>query len=411
MLVLVALFALAQTPETPEAQPVVEPPPAVVAPVSASPPAPPAPPAPVPLDVAPAQLAAPSFGYQDGFFVQNDDGLFKLRIRGLIQLRATVEGSEPNVATWETAFAVQRTRLEFGGNAFSKNLTFLVRTEWGQGLTFAKDAYVNYSFIPEWIELRVGQWKRPFSRQELTSVWRQTFVDRSETNRFFKAGRDIGIALHNDVEKSRPIEYSVGLFAGGTDKPTIAPDSRGKFLQSNLDGKIAPTFVGRIGMNSGDVKGYNEADIDGGGVRFGLGFSALETIEPAELARGATRAEVDGILKFSGFDSSAAVFVSLKQEPDKQTFVQQYEALGVHAQVGYLVASFLHPGFRYDVIVSPLDDGSQRTRQELTAALGFLLIGQNVAATVDASALLDDTPDEGSPTTNIRARAQLSFAF
>ena len=60
-----------------------------------------------------------------------------------------------------------------------------------------KDAWADYTLIPDTLVIRTGLGKRPFSRQELTGDTKLGFVDRSETNVFFKGGRDIGISVHN----------------------------------------------------------------------------------------------------------------------------------------------------------------------------------------------------------------------
>ena len=64
------------------------------------------------------------------------------------------------------------------------------------------------------LHLRVGQWKRPFSRQQLTSSGKQEFVDRSLTDKAFGAGRDVGMMVHNNFTRAKGLEWAAGVFNG-----------------------------------------------------------------------------------------------------------------------------------------------------------------------------------------------------
>ena len=176
--------------------------------------------------------------------------------------------------------------------------------------------------------------------------------------------------------------------------------------ETNVNPAVVPTLVGRFGFNQGDVKGYNEIDTDGGDLRFGVAGSALEAMDITKGGtKGATRAEVDAIAKFAGFDASGAVFVSTKQTEGQQTFAQEYEAVGLHAQAGYLIANMVHPAFRYDLI----DEADGTTLQELTGGLTMFVVGQNVAVQLDGTAFLSDDPEK--PATELRSRLQLNLFF
>jgi hypothetical protein len=386
-------------------------------PEAAPPPPPPAPPAPMPEKKEPPPPGIDA-GWNKGFFLQSHDGVFKLKIGALMQPRLEIQGSDPDLSTLKTRAAIQRAQFELGGSAFSKDLTYFLKVEMGQGFTFVKDAYFNYQFIPEVLELRVGQFKRPFSREQLSSDWKLGFVDRAETDTFFKGSRDVGVAVHNDIDKSRTIEWSAGVFAGQSEKPAFSGDvvpSKKDPSELVIDGvkessvvsPLAPTGVVRLGYNLGDLKGYNALDMDGGGLRFGVAGSALETVEPvAGGSRGATRGEVDAIVKLAGFDATVAWYASAKQKKGEQSFVQDYEAMGVQAQAGYLIADFVHPAFRW-CMIQQADD---TTLHELTGALTFLVFGQNVAVQVDGTAFLNNG-DPARPAQELRTRAQLNLAF
>jgi hypothetical protein len=415
MIFAAAVLVLATSAAQEDAGPVADPPPPP--PVVEAPPPPPvveAPPPP-PAVVAPAPLPF-SAGYKDGFFVATTDDRFLLRVRGLVQPRFTIAAGDLDVATWELGFAIRRAQMEFNGYAFTKDLAYAVRVESQLGAVFFTDAFVDYAVQPGVLQLRAGQYKKPFARQELTSDWKIAFAERSITNGFFGAGRDIGAMAHAGIEKSPPLEWAVGVFSGTKPAPSITGDvavdpttglgTITKATITNTPKLFTPTFVGRVGYNHGDVKGYSEMDTGGGGLRFAVAASVLEAIELADASRGATKAEVDAIVKAYGFDASGAAYVALAQE-GVGSFDQGYDAFGAHVQAGYLILERFHPGVRYDYIQTA--DDAVADQHEITAGHSLLFFGENVAWIVDASLLLEHTPADLAATW--RARTQINLAF
>lgn len=398
-------------------------------PAGASEPAPPAAPlpgtepAPTPPpaepSTAPAATAEPQrppawAGYKEGFFIQSDDGAFKLKLRGLLQVRGSAQVPTAAPEDADATVAIQRAQLDVSGHAFTKQLSFLLKTEWGQGFTFAKDVWINYAFLPGELELRAGLWKRPFSRQELVSDSRQSFVERGLVNASFETGRDMGLALHNDLEKSPPLEWSVGAFAGARDKPdvlgaVVAGDDGALSLDegklSNVPSHLTPTLVGRVGINFGDVKGYQEVDLEGGAPRAGVAVSVLEALELGEAQGGLSQVEVDAIVKLYGAHATAAVFLGAAQN-GAGTFDQVADVLGVHAQAGWLLVDHWQPALRYQWVQQLDGSGDQH---EIAAALGVLFFGQSVMWMSDVAALVERGAD--GTTTDARLRTQLALAF
>ncbi len=392
----------------------VEQPPAIVTP-AVTPPAVPVPAAEPVVEAKPTPAAFVA-GYKDGFFIATGDELNKLKVRALLQPRLTFEGGDRKVlANNKLAFAVQRAQLELGGNVFSKALSFQLKLEGGQGFFFVKDAFVNSEFIPGAVSVRAGQFKRPFNRQEVTSDWKQEFVDRSITNAFFGGGRDIGVMVHNDYEKSPTLEYAAGVFDGSSDKPKVSGvavvdtttglGTLDEVKLSNVPALLTPTLVARVGYNYGDVKGYTEADIDGGELRFGVAGSVLEGVALGDKPAGLSRAQLDAIVKIMHVDASAAVFVSAKQN-GKGSFDQALEAIGAHAQVGMVLAEMFHPALRYDFIAV---DGDDNDLHEIVLGNSLMFFGQNAQLQTDGGVLLTQDPSGLNPA--LRLRVQLVFAM
>jgi hypothetical protein len=204
-------LAVAQEPAAPVYEPTATPPapePAALAPAPA-----PAPAAPSPA-AEESKPAKPLVGYDKGFFIQDGEGLFKLVIGARVQGRFTyesVEGHRTNAdgdAVAATAredgyqFSLPQVRLKLAGHVFSERVAYLMQADFGnKGYPALIAAYGDFALVPGALHLRVGQWERPFSRQQITSSGSFHLVDRAITDKAFGCGRDLGIAFHNDYEK------------------------------------------------------------------------------------------------------------------------------------------------------------------------------------------------------------------
>ncbi len=92
----------------------------------------------------------------------------------------------------------------------------LVQSGTADGLL--RDAYVELAPF-RWLEVQVGQFKRPFSRIELTSRRNLRTVNRGALNRWAvgRLGygeRDIGLGLSGRLWKAARLDYAVGVFNG-----------------------------------------------------------------------------------------------------------------------------------------------------------------------------------------------------
>jgi hypothetical protein len=101
-------------------------------------------------------------------------------------------------------FILNRARIALSGFAW-KNTQFKVEESLSdQGNTRLRDFYLNQVFLDGAVQLRAGQFTRPFNRQEIVSDFATEFVEKSNTNTWVgvQGGRDVGVALTNGYEKS-----------------------------------------------------------------------------------------------------------------------------------------------------------------------------------------------------------------
>jgi len=351
-------------------------------------------------------------GYHDGFFVKDEKGPFELKIKGRLQLRHTWSIFEN--ARDHASFALARGRMVLSGYAFDKNLRYYFQPEFGGGLVYLRDYYTDYTFS-EMLAIRVGQFKRPFSRQQINSSGKLQLVDRTIADSYFNAGRDIGVALHNGYENSPTFEYAVGVFNSTGDKPsfsgnvTIDPTtnqgtvSGGKF--SNVPETYNPAVVARVGYNSDKLKGYSEVDFEGGDLRYGVAASVVTDLDADNQNNATTRAELDTIIKCHGFSFLGSLYLGANQN-DEKFYDQKLQSTGYHVEAGYLLTEHLQPVLRY-VQIAP--KGVDNDLQELTGGFNVYFYKHNLAWQTDASMLRTEKMIDNSTTYRVRSQLQLAF--
>lgn len=319
-------------------------------------------------------------GYGKGYTIVDGDN--KIAISGRIQGRATYEALEGFGGEGESAdqayFTLQRTRLKMQGATHSSDLA------WKFELDFGKDKFSLKDYFLDWnlgsVVMRVGQWKKPFSRQRLTSSGSLEFVDRAATMKAFNADRDVGFGFHNNYTKSPVFEWAVGVFNG--QGPNIQVDN------------LSPMVVARVGYNHNGIKGYSEADLEGGDLRFGVAGSLMSDLHLLEEDVDATHtAQADFSLKANGFASTGAIFADLAEDG----------AIGGHLQAGYLVASTWQPAVRAVYI-----DSEEGTHQEVGVALSAYLFKHKFKWQSDLSAVFGDEDGEAA---DLVARSQIQLSF
>lgn len=395
-LALASATAQAQPAEPAPAEEPPQPPPAET-PVSAEPPPPPPAEAPPKLEEKPPANA----GYDKGFFLRSDSGKFALKITGRVQpfynLTRT-EGPPKNVAN---NFEIRRARLTLDGHAHTKRLQYKMQSDFGKGFVTLKDFHVDLGLAPD-VWLRAGQWKRPFSRQQITSSGKLEITDRSITDKAFGAGRDIGLAIMNPYEKSPAFEWVVGVFNGTGDgskitstteiDPVTMEAETTTGLPTNVPKEFRPAIVGRIGINRGGIKGYSEADLEGGPLRYGVGASVLLEGDFDDNDQSNQKVELDFIVKNQGLSATGGVYAMTEQ--DGSGVLDATRSLfGFHVQAGYMVVpKHWQLAARY-AFVSDLASDAKTARDQQEVALGANYFGFGHDAKIVTALRLFKTAD------------------
>ena len=350
----------------------------------------------LPLGPALAQDAAPTAGHDKGFFAQSADGAHKVVLGGRLQGRFTYAHDPEEISDSPEAgdmlFALKRGRVFLKGRAYGEDLTYKFQADFGKGDARLKDFYLDYALWKGSLHVRAGQYKRPFSRQQLTSSGRQTFVDRALTDEAFGAGRDLGLMLHNGSGEAAGLEWAAGVFNGHGENQV--PDAR-----------FRPALVARLGYNHGGIKGYSEADLEGGPLRFALAASGKLDLDGATEADNGLRAEVDYIVKTGGLSSTGAFYAAL---PIDET---ASEGMGYHAQVGYMLGDGWQPALRY---AAHMPEGDVGGRSEVSLGLSRYLRQHAFKWQTDLTYAASDMVDDAGQvitTSDVMLRTQVQLVF
>ena len=372
-----------------------------------------APPAePPPAEPPPAVDAAPSpppsdnaisAKYDKGLTFETADEKFELKASVRSQFRTETTKSHADGSEWATRFALPRLRLQLEGHAYGKDNGYKVEFDFAnRGFSLLKDFYFDHAYGK--VHLRAGQWKKPFNRQELVSDFGSDFLERSIVNEFSGAGRDLGVAVHNNYEKSpEGVEWAAGLFNGTGEKPSIKTTctSSGTCtsgLPSNVPADWGPMLVGHVGYNHGGIKGYSEADLEGGPLRFAVALSyKLNLRNFAKDASGDTTFEhvvvADAMVKVEGIDITGAVAVKKDAAADAE--------VAFYGQGGFmLVPKKLLGSVRFAQV--PVGEESLH---EILGGIDWFLQGHNLKLMVDAG-VLHTTGDTGGSDVQIRTQLQ-----
>jgi phosphate-selective porin len=165
-----------------------------------------------------------------GFTIKSGDNV--VTFGGFGQFRATVDDREDfdadpvgslGAGTEDgpfTSFDIPRVRLWVRGTMFKPWIRY--RLNWELSRTAGeldsklKDAWVEFGAKPI-LAARIGQYKVPFSLQELTGDEYQIFTERAIDN-VFSPARDMGVTVGGTTTSKR-LGYAVGVFNGsGEDK-------------------------------------------------------------------------------------------------------------------------------------------------------------------------------------------------
>jgi len=317
---------------------------------------------------------------------ESDDGKFNLRLGFLGQGLFTFQ--DPDGGDSTSSFRVRRVRPDLRGKLFGK-VGFRMQYEL-VGDPNLLDFYIHWGSSRG--KLQAGQFKAPFGRQELTSIAKQQFVDRSISSKRFAPSRQTGVAVLGKTANSK-FEYGFGVFNG---------NGRNKSKDDNDDKMLA----GRVVWNALGAYALDETPLDyPSSPRLALGLAVMSNTEGnGSSATDVTRLGGEIAFKVQGFNLIGEFY----QETADPGIGSDIDTDGFYLQAGYLLPN-KKAAFAVRIAeVSPDVLGPSADQTETGAALNFFVFKHNHQIQLDYRQLeFDANPAQDRD--EFRAQVQIVF--
>jgi len=139
----------------------------------------------------------------------------------------------------DNTFQIKRARLEFKGSINTK-IKYHLQFEAMQSPVI-KDARVSFLYIP-YIEVKLGQYKVPFSMEELTPAYDFDLIENPKVVSILAPFRDVGFSIRSDL---RWLNAEVGIFNGNGEQ--LKDNNKKKDFNWRL--VLAPSKIYSIGIS------------------------------------------------------------------------------------------------------------------------------------------------------------------
>lgn len=187
------------------------------------------------------------------------------------------------------SFRIRRFKTKFDGWIYTKDLTYELQLNWPDTANPLEDANLDYDFTGgrKLFRLKAGQFKAPFSHQQLTSSGNQQLVDRSILDSAFAPARQIGVQAWGQVgPETVPdfVDWRFGVFNGN-----------GRTVSANDNDDFQ--YVGRVMVSPWGSVGYSESNLEAYDLRvsFAGEYNSNDTVvQPATGPRTGTDVETFG---------------------------------------------------------------------------------------------------------------------
>jgi phosphate-selective porin len=252
---------------------------------------------------------------------------------------------------WSPAFDVTRIRLSLRGTMYKPWLKYLLSYELsrtsGENSSKVKDAYLDFAANPM-ASVRVGQYKVPFSLQELVGDQYQQFVDRSITNAL-AVSRDTGMMLHGTTT-AKAFGYQAGVFNGSGE--SNRQDDQSLMYAARIWFDPFGEYQIREGSNDAPDKNllhvglaYRGGEAARGGDTYPSGGSTLRVFENAD---NQTALNLELGWKWKSLFATGEYFTVTTEQQNPAPATADVDSDGWHLQAGWMaVPEKLELGLRY----------------------------------------------------------------
>jgi phosphate-selective porin len=169
---------------------------------------------------------------------------FSLKLGGRIQLRFAAQQDDPRVSGSEDSFRVRRARMSAGGT-FIEDVDYHLEVDVSRSAAL-EEANIRILKVAQ-AHVTLGQFKLPFSMENLTSGKKLDMAERTEVVRALAPDKDIGIMLGGQFFSDR-FSYRAAM-ANGNGKNSQANDNDQFIYVLRLEG----TPVQRLALGNQDL--------------------------------------------------------------------------------------------------------------------------------------------------------------
>jgi hypothetical protein len=262
-----------------------------------------------------------------GFGFMTGDGLFALHVGGMFQFSAVVMDNDNDRDT--NSFDIAENRIMFQGHAFDPNLTYYFEY-CADGAVDLLDAYLDWR-VCDATNIRFGQFKVPYGRQNLVHASDRQFMQRNPVAANFNMDRDIGVALHDNMDMQDGMVFEYNL---------VALNGEGRNANGNENDWLE--WGGRVGFYPMGFIPYVEGDWNGKEeLKFGIAGSYFQHVTKPSIGTKSTAWELDAVMTWAGLYLTGEYFVA-RENWDGGGGIRE---TGWYAQAGYMI-----PDSQFEVV-------------------------------------------------------------
>lgn len=255
-------------------------------------------------------------------------------------------------------FGIRRSRLDFRGHYITKALKYRMQIAFEGASASLLDFFTTYN-ISEFFEIKAGQYKIPYNREELNSSGELEFVDRSVINSYFALARDVGVTLSAGPQLAK---LNVGVFTGwGRNFQRIDATNISKNLL--YVGRIEITPVGKTVYSQPNLKGEELINIGIGGLFFPISQVEIDNKKissrrdkPDILKIIENKAQKENLLSFTG-DVKLWLDNKLSFETEAHFTPDLYDnnLFGIRIQPSFMLTEQIGLAARFSTVLSEKD--------------------------------------------------------
>lgn len=379
-------------------------------------------------DDHPVALDKVRFRPGKGLHVSSADNAFALETRMRAQILYTTAKVEDE--DWEQSIELRRARLQFGGHVFGEDNEFKFELAVSPSDTAMRsgsppqtspllDYYFEFKQLDN-LNLRVGQYKVPYSRERVISSGDLRMVDRTILNMEFNLDRDIGLDIRSeDFLQLDLLRYYLGIYLG---------EGRNSYSMNDF----GMMYIARVELLPfGTFKDYREADLEiSKSPKLSIGFAYAYLAHAANNQGILGSAPADGgttnfhhvtadvVFRVMGV-SVEGVFMWRDGERDPGDVQTEGELViedprngwGVSGQAGVLVAGTGFELVARTSILRAAEDSSLTEADEYGLGLNYYFAGHPFKLQADVFRLGEKEPGANAYAWENRIRVQLQAGF